>query len=130
MAFPTGFPGIAAATPSSGVEATEVSQTSLDQVDYIYRDITVAPGGTTGWHWHRGRLYGVVKQGTLTHNAADCAVDGIYPAGSSIFEPAGPDNVHIGRNLGSVPLVMAVLYILPAGSALAEDAPNPGCPFN
>jgi hypothetical protein len=37
--------------------------------------------------------------------------------------------VHIGRNLGTTPVVLDVLYVDPAGSPLSEDAPNPGCPF-
>ena len=49
--------------------------------------------------------------------------------GSSISEPAGPEYVHIGRNLGTTPLVLDVLYVLPHGSPFAEDAPNPGCDF-
>src|SRR5690349_14801086 len=86
---------------------------------------TPAPGGSTGWHWHTGQLYGAINEGTLTHYAGDCSVDGVYPAGAGVFEPSGADHVHIGRNLGDVPLVMHVLYVLPAGSALSEDAPDP-----
>jgi hypothetical protein len=37
--------------------------------------------------------------------------------------------VHIGRNEGSVPVVLDVLYVLPHGSPFSEDAPNPGCDF-
>jgi oxalate decarboxylase/phosphoglucose isomerase-like protein (cupin superfamily) len=44
-------------------------------------------------------------------------------------EPAGPGNVHIGRNLGDVPLVLTVLYVLPHGAPFSQDAPNPGCSF-
>ena len=66
----------------------------------------------------------------LTAIAADCSVDGVYPAGSGVFEPSGPDRVHIGRNAGGTALVMQILYILPAGSALSEDAPDPGCVFS
>jgi hypothetical protein len=37
--------------------------------------------------------------------------------------------VHIGRNIGPDPVVMWVNYIVPAGSPLSNDVPNPGCPF-
>jgi quercetin dioxygenase-like cupin family protein len=123
-------PVTASATSASGVDAVQLWRRSSDGTDYVFRQITIAPGGSTGWHWHDGRLYGVIKQGTLTHNLSDCSVDGVYPAGAGIFEPSGADHVHIGRNLGSTPLVMQVLYILPAGSALSEDAPDPGCGFS
>jgi hypothetical protein len=36
----------------------------------------------------------------------------------------------LGRNLGDTPLVLEVVYIMPTGKPLAEDAPNPGCPFS
>src|ERR1700730_18265005 len=119
-------PATAAATAAEGVSAAVLWQRTADGTDYVFREITIGPGGSTGWHWHTGRLYGVIKAGTLTHNAADCSVDGVYPAGSGIFEPSGPDHVHIGRNVGDTPLVMQVLYIFPAGSAGAQGAPDPG----
>lgn len=118
-----------AATPGSGVQSQELNQTSQDGRDFIVRDITLAPGGSTGWHWHDGTLVGAVKQGTLTHYAADCSVDGVYNPGDPITEPAGSGHVHIGRNLGATPVILEVLYINPVGMPLAEDAPNPGCPF-
>jgi len=129
LAGSVAVPATAAATAADGVSATVLWQRTADGTDYVFREITIGPGGSTGWHWHTGRLYGVIKAGTLTHNAADCSVDGVYPAGSGIFEPSGPDHVHIGRNVGDTPLVMQVLYILPAGSALSQDAPDPGCGF-
>ncbi len=44
-------------------------QSTLDGKDYVTRELTVAPpGGTTGWHYHPpGQVFGVIKQGTLTH---------------------------------------------------------------
>jgi quercetin dioxygenase-like cupin family protein len=123
-------PFTASATSAAGVEGSELWRTSSGGTDFVYRQITIAPGGSTGWHWHDGRLYGVINEGTLTHNAADCSVDGVYPAGAGIFEPSGADHVHIGRNLASTPLVMHVLYVLPAGSPLSEDATDPACGFS
>jgi quercetin dioxygenase-like cupin family protein len=118
-----------AATPASGVDSQQLTQSSEDGRDFIVRDITIDPGGSTGWHWHDGTLVGAVKQGTLTHYAADCSVDGVYNAGDPITEPSGPDHVHIGRNIGATPVILEVIYINPPGKPLAEDAPNPGCPF-
>ncbi len=93
------------------------------------RDVTIDPGGSTGWHWHDGTLVGAVKLGTLTHYSANCSVDGVYNPGDSITEPAGPEHVHLGRNLGTTPMILEVIYVNPAGKPLAEDAANPGCPF-
>jgi quercetin dioxygenase-like cupin family protein len=123
------FPASAAATPGSGVNAWVMTQSSVDGTDYIMREIIIEPGGSTGWHWHDGHLYGVVKMGTLTHDTAQCRLDGIYNPGDPIREESGPEHVHIGRNLGTVPVVLQVLYIKPAGTPLSQDAPDPGCGF-
>src|ERR1700759_3987635 len=119
----------ASATPGVGVEAVVLSEGSRNGQDYVTKEITIAPGGSTGWHWHAGRVFGVIRQGTLTHEVANCSVDAVYPAGSPVTEDIGPNNVHSGRNLGPDPLVMWIVYIEPSGGALSFDAPDPGCPF-
>ncbi|MEU6553559.1 cupin domain-containing protein [Streptomyces sp. NPDC046915] len=122
--------GPAGATPAGpGVTARIINQTTVDGTDYTLREITIPPGQSTGWHYHDGPLYGFVKQGTLSHFDSACASDGVYRTGGTIQEPAGPDHVHIGRNLGDTALVLDVLYVLPHGAPFSEDAANPGCPF-
>lgn len=123
------FPAPAVATPGTGVNAWVMSQSTVDGVDYVMREIIIAPGGSTGWHFHDGQVYGVVKMGTLTHDTARCELDGVYQPGDSISEEVGPGNAHIGRNLGAVPVVLQVLYIKPAGSPLSQDVPDPGCGY-
>jgi quercetin dioxygenase-like cupin family protein len=118
-----------ATPPGPGVAGTILSRTTVGDTDYILREITVPAGQSTGWHWHRGVLYGWVKQGTLSHFDSSCAADGLYRPGSFIEEPAGADHVHLGVNRGTGPLVLDVLYVLPKGAPLAVDAPNPGCDF-
>jgi quercetin dioxygenase-like cupin family protein len=124
------WPAQASASPNRGVTSTLLNQSTLNGHDYITREITITPGGSTGWHWHDGELIAVVKQGTLTHNMSDCSIDGVYNAGDPVIEPAGPDHVHIGRNLGAVPMILQVIYVDPVGKPLAEDAPDPGCNFS
>ncbi|BBC35119.1 hypothetical protein SGFS_064130 [Streptomyces graminofaciens] len=122
--------GSAQATPPGpGVKGTVISQTTIGDTDYVLREITIPPGQSTGWHYHDGTLYGFVKQGTLSHFESTCESDGVYKAGSTIMEMSGSDHVHIGRNLGTTPLVLDVLYVLPHGAPFSEDAPNPGCDF-
>ncbi|KAA0082488.1 cupin domain-containing protein [Mycolicibacterium sp. P9-64] len=123
-------PASAHATPSTGVTAVTLSKQTVDGKDYIVSDITIAPGGSTGWHTHRGEIYGVMKAGTLTHYAADCSQDGVYQAGDPITDPTGLDHVHIARNLGSTPLVLEVTYVDTAGAPTSDTASNPGCDFN
>jgi quercetin dioxygenase-like cupin family protein len=101
------------------VSAVVLSKQTADGKDYIVSDITIAPCGSTGWHTHRGEIFGIVKAGTLTHNASDCGQDGVYT-----------DHVHIGRNLGATPVVLEVVYIDAAGAPTSDSAPNPGCDFS
>jgi quercetin dioxygenase-like cupin family protein len=119
----------ARATPGTGVSGVTLFQRVVGDTEYVVREVTIAPGGATGWHYHPGSVFGLVERGTLTHYRDDCSVDGVYRRGEAITEESGPGYVHIGRNLGREPLVLEVLYVNPAGSALAVDAPNPGCPF-
>jgi quercetin dioxygenase-like cupin family protein len=122
-------PATAGATPPAGVTGTIIAQVNVGGKDYILREITVQPGGSTGWHYHDGMLYGLVKRGTLTRTQSDCTTTETHPAGTMVVEPSGLDHVHIGRNLGSTPIVLEVLYVNPAGSPLSQDVPNPGCNF-
>jgi hypothetical protein len=41
-------PGVANATPSRGVTATIIAQWSAGDTDYVLREITVQPDGSTG----------------------------------------------------------------------------------
>jgi quercetin dioxygenase-like cupin family protein len=116
----------ASATPSENTDAVVISQSTVNGVDYITREITIQPGGSTGWHYHDGRVFGVVREGTLTRTMADCSVV-VSPVGSAVTEDSGPKHVHIGRNLGPEPLKLWIDYIEPAGTPLAVDVPDPGC---
>ncbi|MER5181164.1 cupin domain-containing protein [Streptomyces sp. NPDC002896] len=129
-------PSSALATPGSGVSgtilATGTSAGTLKikppkgRADVVVRTITIEPGGSTGWHYHPGQLIAVVKSGTLTRTMDDCSVES-SPAGTAFIEPSGPGHVHIGRNLGTEPVVLYVTYLLPEGSPLSIDADAPAC---
>ncbi|MEU0512241.1 MULTISPECIES: cupin domain-containing protein [unclassified Amycolatopsis] len=125
----TVLPGTADATPGQGVSAVTIFDHVIGNTDYVLKEITLAPGGSTGWHYHPGQVTGYVKQGVLSHNDSSCASDGVYHAGQIVSEESGPGYVHIGRNLGSTPVVLDVLYQSPVGQPLAVDVPNPGCSF-
>ncbi|MEU1485464.1 cupin domain-containing protein [Streptomyces sp. NPDC005752] len=131
------LPAAAVATPGSGVSGTVVAQGTSEgrlgikppkgRTDVTFREITVQPGGSTGWHTHSGQLIAVVKSGTLTRTLDDCSVE-VTSAGTSFIEPSGTRHRHIGRNLGTEPVVLWVTYLLPEGSALSDDADAVDCP--
>ena len=118
----------ASATAPVMADAVTISQSTVNGIDYITREITIQPGGSTGWHYHDGRVFGVVREGTLTRTMADCS-EVVSPEGSAVTEDSGRDHVHIGRNLGPGPLKLWIDYIQPAGAPLSVDVPDPGCPI-
>ncbi|WP_054815042.1 cupin domain-containing protein [Nocardia arizonensis] len=126
--------GNAAATPGVDVTAVTLAQARIPAgllpfvagTDLVVREITIAPGGSTGWHYHDGPVFGFVRSGTLTHPGPDCTGP-VYRAGEFIYEQAGDRNVHVGRNLGAEPLVLDVVYAPPLGYPLFQDAPAPDC---
>ncbi|MEV5486105.1 quercetin dioxygenase-like cupin family protein [Streptomyces auratus] len=120
--------GAAYATPAGpGVTSKLIYQKTDGNTDYIVREITIPPGQSTGWHYHDGTLYGVVEQGTLSRFDATCQQNGTFKSGSTVTERPGANHVHIGRNLGKAPLTLVVLYVLPHGAPLRQDATNPPC---
>lgn len=123
------------ATTGSGVSATQLAEgiatkpmrfQSRGATDVVVRQITIQPGGTTGWHYHDGRLIGIVMSGTLTHVEKNCTAE-VYTAGDSFMELDGRRQVHMGANQGTVPVVLMVTYLIPKGMPLSEDAAAPAC---
>lgn len=128
-------PGWAHATPSEGISGVtrvdiEVPPRLLpfvpDGVHAVAREITIEPGGSTGWHYHDGPVLGIVRAGTLTHPEGDCEPV-VFETGDFINEPSGRDHLHVGRNLGAEPVILDVVYLVPIGSPLFEDVPAPAC---
>jgi quercetin dioxygenase-like cupin family protein len=99
--------------------------------DIAFQQVTIAPGGHTGWHNHPGPTFVAISQGegTLYHDASGCPAHK-YGTGSGFFQPS--TEIHNFRNEGSAPLVMFAFYALPAGTpntAIRTDQPQPAsCP--
>ena len=99
--------------------------------DTAYQQLTIAPGGHTGWHTHPGPTFVAVAQGegTLYHAMSGCPATK-YATGSGFMQP--PTEVHNMRNEGSTPLVLWAFYALPPGTsnaAIRIDQPRPAeCP--
>lgn len=126
----------AQATPSSGLtnvllaRGTDVSNGTVPiQVgaDVVIAQITVQPGGSSGWHSHPGGAIIVVKEGSLTvyrSLGSQCETT-TYGAGQAFIERPGEVDQVI--NLGSIPYVLYVTFPrVPQGVAVRTDEPNPG----
>jgi quercetin dioxygenase-like cupin family protein len=98
--------------------------------DFVQQDVSVAPGGSSGWHSHPGPVLITVKSGTATwYNSDDpeCKAR-IYPAGSAFVEPA--NTPHYVGNDGQADLELLNTYIIPHGAAPRQDQPQPNhCAF-
>ncbi|MFE2727922.1 cupin domain-containing protein [Kitasatospora sp. NPDC059327] len=90
----------------------------------VVQTITLPPGASTGWHYHPGRVDVVVLSGTLTRTLRDGRVE-VSRAGDSLVEEAGPVHVHVGRNHGTVPVVLIAGYDAPEGGPLAVPVAEP-----
>jgi quercetin dioxygenase-like cupin family protein len=99
--------------------------------DTAYQQLTIAPGGHTGWHTHPGPTFVAIAQGegTLYHGMSGCPATK-YATGAGFMQPS--TEVHNMRNEGSTPLVLWAFYALPPGTsnaAIRVDQPRPAeCP--
>jgi quercetin dioxygenase-like cupin family protein len=118
--------------------------------DFVMSEITVNPGGSSGWHSHPGGAIIVVEQGTLTvyspggdshgqggDDSHSQSGDGwhsqgcqttTYTAGQAFIERPGEVDQVI--NNGTIPYVLFVTFPrVPQGGSARIDQPDPGtCP--
>lgn len=96
-----------------------------DAGEVVVQEITIAPGGTTGWHSHPGPVVVVVKAGTLTYirDANGTCVSTPYAAGTAFVDP-GQGHAHTAFNLGTENLVLYATYFdVPVGGSVRIDVP-------
>src|SRR3954465_11599152 len=126
-----GYGGIALATPPSQLtqvplaRGTNVSHGTIPLhfgTDVAMAQITVDPGGSSGWHSHPGGAIIVVKQGSLTvyrSIGSQCQVE-MYTAGQAFGEQ--PGEVDQVLNKGEVPYVLLVTFpSVPQGGSARTD---------
>jgi quercetin dioxygenase-like cupin family protein len=134
--------GSALATPGSGIVSSVLASGTLDghvklkvrhhRSDVVVQHVTIAPGGTSGWHTHPGPAVVVVKSGAFTlYDGDDPTCTGTTYSAGQVFIDPGRGHVHIGRNQGSQDVELYVTFLdVPVGGAPRIDAPAPGnCPF-
>ena len=133
------YGGNVLATPPSGLNnlllarGTDQSEGSLpieQGTDIVVAQITVSPGGSSGWHTHPGGAIIVINKGSLTvykSRGSNCEVF-TYSTGQAFIERPGEiDDV---VNTGSSPYVLLVTFPrVPVGGSARIDVPDPGtCP--
>jgi hypothetical protein len=118
-------PLVAPANVNRSVTGGHVTIKTDGALDALMVKITLAPGGTGGWHRHAGPLVTIVKQGTLTIVDAACKLHQI-PAGHAAISSGslGKD-----ENRGTTAVTFYTTFVIPHGVASPRiDAPAPaGC---
>ena len=148
--------GIALATPGVGIIGAPVhargtlkDESSIRRVgwelflssfrrgsgtDFVTQTISIAAGGTTGWHSHPGPVFVTVKAGALTVvYADDSSCEGTtYTVGESFID-FGNANIHTALNKSAVTTELWATYIVPGAAGTTPfrlDAASPGtCNF-
>jgi quercetin dioxygenase-like cupin family protein len=134
----TGASGFAAARLATGTVSESVHfntgavkfQTK-GPVVFVTNQVTIQPGGSSGWHFHPGVTLVSVASGTVVRYDAHC-MPTVFPAGTAFVE-AGNHPLLVKNETGT-PAVNIVTFLVPAGTpdpaGLRIDSPNPGCPQN
>jgi quercetin dioxygenase-like cupin family protein len=127
------------ATPPSGqtsvvlARGTDISNGTVPLqagTDIAMVQLTLDPGGSTGWHSHPGGAIVVIKQGSVTAYdsiGSQCQIE-THSAGDAFIERPGV--VHKVVNTGTVPVINLIVFPrVPPGGAFRIDEPDPGtCP--
>lgn len=125
------------ATPPSGLtnvplaRGLDLSDGTLpfqQGTDIVMAQITVIPGGSSGWHSHPGGAIIIVKQGdgvTVHKSVGGQCETTTYKAGDAFFErPGEVDDV---VNTGQSDYVLLVTFPrVPHGASARIDQPDPG----
>ena len=139
------FAGVAygaAATPGSGATRENLATASVvdggvldaaSSTGVVADAVTLASGGTSGWHTHPGPELVLVKSGELTFYRSDrsgCA-GGTFRAGQSFVGPAG-DVPQMATNTGDVATELVVVFFgIPEDGQVRHDVDvPPGCPVS
>jgi quercetin dioxygenase-like cupin family protein len=87
--------------------------------------LTIQPGGFSGWHSHAGPVYLTVKSGAVNwHSGADCSFR-TYHAGDAFVEQAHA--VHYVENAVDEVTTLVAVAPRPHGAPGRLDAPAPAC---
>jgi quercetin dioxygenase-like cupin family protein len=131
--------GTSTATPPVGLtnlglaRATNTSDGTIPLKagsDIAMAQITVGPGGSSGWHSHPGGAIIVVQQGAATvYRSVDTQCQSTtYTAGQAFIERPGEVDQVINETAD--PYVLFVTFPrVPQGASARTDEPDPGtCP--
>lgn len=132
---------VAVASPPSGLERVDVSRARIGEArtvelrpggDVAVQKVTIAPGGSSGWHAHHDAGMVLVDKGTLTNyglHGAPCEPVAVV-AGQTYGFGADPEHAHLARNEGEEVLELTfVTFNVPPDQKPRIEAERPAeCP--
>lgn len=127
------------ATPGSLIAISNRHRVAIDSEfkikqngpsDLQFMEVTLQPGGRTGWHSHGAPHFVAVKQGEFTvYHAGECEAEP-FAAGTG-FVDEGDRHAHMGvATATDVPTIILVLDNPKPGDPVRYDEPDPGAPAN
>jgi quercetin dioxygenase-like cupin family protein len=99
-------------------------------VALVTNQVTIQPGGSSGWHFHPGVTLVTVASGTVVRYDAHC-MPTEFPAGSAFVESG--NHPLLVKNETATLAINIVTFLVPdetPDAGLRIDSPNPGCPQN
>jgi quercetin dioxygenase-like cupin family protein len=137
VAAPVALAGAALATPPSGFTTNVLARGSAGELDAKHDGIrlrthpgvsadvavatvTIAPGGSSGWHHHPGVVLVVVQSGTVTFYDEDCSAH-VHHTGETFIESS--DSPGLAKNNGTENAVVEATFIVPASTPPALPTP-------
>lgn len=110
-------------TEVEGVEA-ELEADDDEALNYHTLEITLLPGGQTGWHSHPGLELVTVVEGTITvYEEHDPCEGTAFSAGQALIGQAG--HVDVARNESGQNARLIAMIITPDGAPPRIDEPAP-----
>jgi quercetin dioxygenase-like cupin family protein len=137
VAAPVLLAGAALATPPTGFTTNVLARGSAGELhanhdgirlrshhgvsaDVAVASVTIAPGGSSGWHHHPGVVVVVVQSGTVTFYDENCHAD-VHQAGETFIEMS--DSPGLAKNNGTQTAVVEATFIVPASTPPAPPTP-------
>jgi len=105
----------------SGITRTELNRTDVPATNYeaVMGIAEIAPGASSGRHFHNGVEIGYVLDGTVAVERQDGSVVTLTQ-GQAFRNPF--TEVHNARNPGTTPVKILAVYIVEKGKPLANPA--------
>jgi len=88
--------------------------------DVAVATVTIAPGGSSGWHHHPGVVMVVVQSGEVTFYDKNCRPK-VHQAGETFIEAS--DSPGLAKNAGTQTAVLEATFIVPASTPPAPPTP-------